>query len=111
MQGVMDRTYVRRLGLPRPIHVTTDQAGLPVAVANRPVSVTRDEWRVEEGWGGRRPPPPPPVSVPRAEWGVEGGWWPRRPVPRPYFDLVLADGRNPVVFCDRRQGRWYEQRA
>jgi hypothetical protein len=24
---------------------------------------------------------------------------------------VLADGRNTVVFCDRRHGRWYEQRA
>ena len=39
------------------------------------------------------------------------GWWTRRPVHRTYFDLVLADGRNTVVFCDRRQGRWYEQRA
>jgi hypothetical protein len=83
----MDRTYVRRLGLPRPIHVATDRAGLPVAVANRPVSIIRDEWRVEEGW------------------------WTRRPVHRTYFDLVLADGRNTVVFCDRRHGRWYEQRA
>ena len=30
---------------------------------------------------------------------------------RAYFDLVLADGRNTVVFCDRRRGRWYAQRA
>jgi hypothetical protein len=24
---------------------------------------------------------------------------------------VLADGRNAVVFCDRRRDRWYTQRA
>ena len=84
----MDRTYVRRLGLPRPIHVTTDQAGLPVAVANRPVSVTRDEWRVEEGW------------------------WTDVPIRRRYLELVLAGGRIAMVFEDRRRpGRWYVQQA
>ena len=67
--------------------VSTDAAGLPVAVGGRAVEHLRDEWRVEEGW------------------------WTRRPVHRTYFDLVLADGRNTVVFCDRRLGRWYEQRA
>lgn len=47
----------------------------------------------------------------RDEWRVEEGWWTRKPVRRVYFDLVLADGRNTVVFCDRRRGRWYSQRA
>ena len=74
--GHMDRTYVRRLGLPR-----------PVAVAGRPVAQLRDEWHVEEGW------------------------WTRQPVRRAYFELVLDGGRNTVVFCDRRRGRWYAQRA
>ena len=83
----MDRTYVRRLGQPRPVRVGTDVAGLPTAVAGRSVTHLRDEWRVEEGW------------------------WTRRPVHRVYYDLVLDDGRNTVVFCDRRQGRWYAQRA
>jgi hypothetical protein len=87
MLGRMERTYVRRLGLPRAVQVSTDSAGIPTAVAGRPVAHLRDEWRVEEGW------------------------WTRRPVRRVYYDLVLADGRNTVVFCDRRQGRWYAQRA
>jgi hypothetical protein len=85
--GRMERTYVRRLGLPRPVAVSTDAAGLPVAVGGRPVEQLRDEWRVEEGW------------------------WTRQPVRRVYFELVLDGGRNTVVFCDRRRGRWYAQRA
>ena len=76
----MDRTYVRRLGLPREVAVSTDTSG-------RPVEHLRDQWRVEEGW------------------------WTRQPVHRVYYELVLDDGRNTVVFCDRRGGRWYAQRA
>ena len=83
----MDRTYVRRLGLPREVAVSTDTSGLPLVVAGRPVEHLRDQWRVEEGW------------------------WTRRPVRRAYFDLVLAGGRQTVVFCDRRRGRWYTQRT
>ena len=87
MLASMDRTYVRRLGQPRPVRVGTDSTGNPTAVGGRSVTHLRDEWRVEEGW------------------------WTRRPVRRVYYDLVLDDGRNTVVFCDRRQGRWYAQRA
>jgi hypothetical protein len=83
----MDRTHVRRLGLPREVAVSTDTSGRPVAVAGRPVEHLRDQWRVDEGW------------------------WTRRPVRRVYFDLVLAGGRQTVVFCDRRRGRWYSQRT
>jgi hypothetical protein len=83
----MDRTYVRRLGLPREVAVSTDTSDRPVVVAGRPVEHLRDQWRVEEGW------------------------WTRQPVRRVYFDLVLAGGRQTVVFCDRRRGRWYAQRT
>lgn len=83
----MDRTYVRRLGLPREVAVSTDTSGIPVAVGGRSVEHLRDQWRVEEGW------------------------WTRRPVRRVYFDLVLSGGRQTVVFCDRRRGCWYTQRA
>ena len=65
----------------------TDDRGLPTAVGGRPVTHLRDEWRVEEGW------------------------WTRRPLRRRYFDLVLDDGRNTVVFLDRQRRRWYAQRA
>jgi len=83
----MKRTYVRVLGAPREVAVTTDGAGTPTAVGGRPVDQLRDEWRVEEGW------------------------WTARPVHRRYFDLVMADGRNTVVFHDRRGGCWYAQRG
>src|SRR5262245_35768555 len=52
---MMDRTYVRRLGLPRPVAVSTDATGLPVSVDGRPVEQLRDEWRVAERWWGRPP--------------------------------------------------------
>jgi hypothetical protein len=51
------------------------------------------------------------VDAVREEWVVEDGWWTRRPLRRRYFELVLADGRNVVVFHDLMRGRWYVQRA
>ena len=45
------------------------------------------------------------------EWAVENGWWTARPLRRRYFELVLADGRNAVVFRDLSTGCWYRQRA
>ncbi len=30
---------------------------------------------------------------------------------RRYFDLVLEDGRNVVVFWDQRDHRWFSQRG
>jgi hypothetical protein len=44
------------------------------------------------------------------EWVVEDRWWTGRPLTRRYFELVLADGRNAIVFRDLRGGgRWYSQ--
>lgn len=83
----MNRTHVRQIGLPRRLEVTTGPDGVPTAVGPRQVLHVRDEWRVDEGW------------------------WSGQPLRRRYFDLVLEDGRNAVVFCDRRSGRWFGQRA
>ena len=77
----------RRLGVPRPVEVRADECGVPERVGGREVLHVRDEWRVDEGW------------------------WTRRPVSRRYFELVLEDGRNSVVFLDRRGKRWYGQRV
>jgi len=59
-----------------------------------------------------------PVSLARVrveavaeEWVVEDRWWTGRPLRRRYFELVLVDGRNVVVFRDLVGGRWYVQRA
>ena len=47
----------------------------------------------------------------REEWLVEDRWWTLKPLRRHYFELVLADGRDVVVFRSGFGGRWYRQRA
>jgi hypothetical protein len=83
----MRRTHVRRIGLPQQTRVQAGPDGVPVSVAGRLVSELRDEWRVDEGW------------------------WSGHRLRRRYFELVLADGRNAVVYYDHASGRWYGQRA
>jgi len=79
-------TGMRRLGTPRPASVRTGDGGIPEAV------------------GGSR------VEAVAEEWVVEDRWWTGRPLRRRYFELVLADGRNAMVFRDLRGGgRWYTQ--
>jgi hypothetical protein len=83
----MHRTHVRRIGLPSQIAVRTGPDGAPADVSGRPVASVRDEWRVDEGW------------------------WSGHRLRRDYFDVVLDDGRDVVVFRDLKDGRWYGQRA
>ena len=73
---------------PRPVEVESRDDGVPVAVGSVRVDAVREEWLVEDRW------------------------WTPRPLSRRYFELVLADGRNLVVFCEPApRGRWFEQRA
>ena len=51
------------------------------------------------------------VDSVREEWVVEDRWWTGRPLRRRYFELVLVDGRNVVVFRDLVGGAWFLQRA
>jgi hypothetical protein len=73
---------------PRPIAVQAGDDGAPATVAGVAVESVREEWLVEDRW------------------------WTPEPLQRKYFELVLADGRNLVVFREPPDGvRWYEQRA
>jgi len=45
----------------------------------------------------------------REQWVVEDRWWTTRPIQRHYFELMTADGRDVVVFCDRQSERWFSQ--
>jgi hypothetical protein len=73
---------------PRPVAVEADDDGAPVAVETVAVESVREEWLVEDRW------------------------WTPEPLRRRYFELVLADGRDLVVFREPAQGgRWFEQRA
>ena len=73
---------------PRPVEIQVGPGGAPSAVDSVPVDAVREEWLVEDRW------------------------WTPRPLRRRYFELVLADGRNLVVFREPAEdGRWFLQRA
>jgi hypothetical protein len=76
---------MRRLGTPRPVRVEAGAAGAPSVVGRLTVDAVAEEWVVEDRW------------------------WTGRPLARRYFELVLADGSNAVVFRDLRGGRWFTQ--
>ena len=76
-------TGMKRLGTPRPLRVRAAADGVPAAVGGAAVDTVAEEWVVEDRW------------------------WTGRPLRRRYFELVLADGRNAVVF--REGERWYAQ--
>jgi hypothetical protein len=77
----------RRLYAPRPAKVRTGGDGVPVAVGAVAVESVREEWLVEDRW------------------------WTPRPLRRRYFELVLADGRDVVVFEAEDTASWFLQRA
>lgn len=78
---------VRPLASPRPIRVEVGGHGVPVGVSGVAVEAVREDWVVEDRW------------------------WTGRPVRRRYFELVLSDGRDVVVFHDLAGGGWLAQRA
>lgn len=80
------RQGIGRLYAPRPVAVEVDAEGVPIAVEGTAVEAVREEWVVEDRW-----------------WTLRRLW-------RHYFELVLADGRDVVVFRTSA-GRWYRQRA
>ncbi len=84
----MDEAANRSVYWPRPIEVEASGDGVPRMVASVEVEAVREEWLVEDRW------------------------WTPRPLRRRYFELVLADGRDLVVFCEPSPGgRWFTQRS
>ena len=81
----MSRRGPRRLNLPRPVPVRSGAGGRPLAVAGRPVEAVRESWLVEDRW------------------------WTDAPLRRRYWEVLVAGGRNMVVFRDLEEGAWYEQ--
>jgi hypothetical protein len=76
---------MKRLSVPSAVSVSAGAGGAPVTVGGSAVEAVTEEWVVEDRW------------------------WTGKPLRRRYFELVLADGRNVVVFRDLRGGRWYAQ--
>jgi hypothetical protein len=83
----MPSRAVTGLAAPRPARVRAGARGVPVAVDALAVESVLEEWVVEDRW------------------------WTGRPLRRRYFECVLANGRNAVVFRDLVRRRWFEQRA
>jgi hypothetical protein len=59
------------------------------------------------------------VESVREEWLVEDGWWTQKPLQRRYFELVLEDGSDVVVFSEPTSNgsrsrvpshQWFRQR-
>jgi len=69
------------------VRVETRDDGMPRSVDGLAVAAVRDEWRVADRW------------------------WTEEPVRRRYFEVVLANGENVVVFADEERGGWRRQRA
>jgi hypothetical protein len=78
---------LRRLYVPRPVKVEADSDGRPASVDGVAVAAVREEWVVEDRW------------------------WTPHPLGRHYFELVLTDGSNLVVFRGIVSRRWYRQRG
>jgi len=73
---------------PKPIAVSVGDDGIPVSVGGVTGEAGREDWLGEDRW------------------------WTPKPLQRRYFELVLANGRDIVVFREPPDGqRWYEQRA
>lgn len=77
---------IRRLYAPRRARVEVDSKGRPRAIEGVAVEDVREEWVVQDRW------------------------WTSKPLRRHYFELVLANGRNVVVFRGAR-GTWYHQQG
>lgn len=76
---------------PRPVEVAAGADGVPTAIAGVTVDAVREQWLVEDRW------------------------WTPKPLQRSYFEVVLADGCDLVVFREPAEpaeaARWFEQRA
>lgn len=81
-----DSHSARRLNEPRSARVAAE-GGVPTAVRGVAVAAVREEWHVVDRW------------------------WTEEPVRRRYFEVLLATGRNLVVYCDEERGGWFTQRS
>jgi hypothetical protein len=76
-----------RINKPWPVPVQVGSGGVPQAVGRLAVESVREEWLVEDGW------------------------WTQKPLRRRYFELVLEDGSDVVVFCETSSSDGSRSRA
>lgn len=84
---------LRALGLPRPLRVEANGAGLPARVTLERAGA--GSFEVEEV-----------LQV----WRVSEAWWREAPVRRTYYQVAIDGGRTLTLFQDEESTQWYEQR-
>ncbi|MCL2419988.1 MAG: hypothetical protein FWD04_11905 [Conexibacteraceae bacterium] len=72
--------------MPRPVRVSADADGQPLAVDGRTVDSVRETWLLEDRW------------------------WTRKPLRRRYWEVVTVSGSDQVVFHDLIARTWWRQR-
>jgi hypothetical protein len=103
---VRERRFIAAHGVPRDEALgPRTPAGLRRLMAPRAVAVRAGTGGVPEAVEGRT------VEAALEDWVIEDRWWTEQPLRRRYLELVLAGGRNVVVFHDLEGGGWYAQRA
>lgn len=113
MTAINPSAALRALGLPLPIRVRTDEAGLPVEllVPRRGASPLAQQSSAD----ARRHA----VEAIEEVWRVAEEWWRERPVGRTYVRLLVDGGRPLTVYRDEAgllspdgdgQPAWYLQR-
>jgi hypothetical protein len=78
----------RPVNVPVPINVEEDASGMPAAIiAKRKQVVTSiiDRWRIDDEW------------------------WRSEPVSRFYYIILLASGRQIIVYKNLLTGEWFKQ--
>lgn len=76
-----------KVGEPKPVSVAVHDDGLPRMVDGRHVAKVCERWKVEDDW------------------------WKKHPINRCYYELIVGEGHNVVVYLDRVDGSWSKQRA
>lgn len=112
MTAITPSAALRALGLPLPIRVRTDEAGLPVELL---VPRRGAAPLVQQSTAARRYA----VEAIEEVWRVAEEWWRERPVGRTYVRLLVDGGRPLTVYRDEAgllspdgdgQPAWYLQR-
>ena len=80
---------LRPLHRPRPLHVRLGSDDLPAFVR----------------FPGR---PARKVAAVRESWRIDDEWW-RDPISRRYFEVVLNEGGQFVIYSDLLTGEWFAQ--
>jgi hypothetical protein len=93
LRPVVQRTDLRPLNAPTPLHIQTDVDGRIVAI-----------WRQ-----GRLTPRT--IAAVQDRWRIDDEWWREHAISRMYYVVVLDDGTLLTVYHDLQCDSWYEQRS